>query len=78
MKPLSIVQILLSVLVVVLALSQLAGVWANAIYAYLPLAGVLMLIQAFQNWKTHKGVAYISLFAAAFIFVAAVFILLHR
>ena len=77
MKPLSVVQIILSVSIIVLAFLQLIGVWANAIYFYSPLAGVLMLIQAFQNWKTNKGVAYISSFAAIFIFAAAIFIFLH-
>ena len=77
MKPLSVVQIILSISVIALALLQLSGVWANAIYIFEPLGGVLMLIQAAQNWEKRKGVAYLSLFVAVFIFVAAIVIFLH-
>lgn len=77
MNILSVAQIILSISVIVLALLQLVGAWTNAIYLFEPLAGVLMLIQAAQNWEKRKGVAYLSLLVAVFIFVAAIVIFLR-
>lgn len=61
MNVLSSARIILSVSVIVLALLQLTGVWINAIHVFEPLVGVLMLIQAAQNWEKRKGVAYFSI-----------------
>lgn len=77
MNVLSIAQILLSISVMGLALLQLTGAWANAINVFEPLVGVLMLIQAAQNWEKRRGIAYFSLFVAIFIFVAVIFIFPH-
>nr|WP_325183288.1 hypothetical protein [uncultured Oscillibacter sp.] len=77
MKPLAIAQILLSVSVIALALLQLTGVWSNAIYLYEPLIGVVLLVQAAQNWNKSRPLAYFSLFASILIFGTAAYIVLR-
>lgn len=73
-KILSVCTIILSLIIIVLAAVQLFGYCDNAINVYEPLIGVMLLLQAIQNWKTNKSVAIISLCASLFIFGVAVFI----
>lgn len=78
MKPLGIAQLVLSIVVIALALLQLTGVWADAIYLYEPLLGALLLIQAAQNWNKSRPIACISLFVAILLFGTTVFIVVFR
>jgi len=68
--------IILSVAVIALAALQLLGIWEDAINAYEPLIGVVLLLQAICHWKKNRTVAIISLCAAGFIFVCAFVILI--
>lgn len=72
-KVLTIIGFIISIAIIILALLQIFDVWRNAIYVHEPLLGVLMLIQASENWKENKSVAYFSLFTAIFIFAVAIF-----
>lgn len=54
---------------------QIFNVWDKAINVFEPLLGVLMLIQAIENWKTNRLTAYLSLFVAIFMFIVASIIL---
>ena len=74
MKTLNIVQLILSISVIALALLQLTGVWANAIYLYEPLLGALLLVQAAQNWNKSRPVAYLSLVVAILLFGTTAYI----
>ena len=74
MKPLAIAQITLSVSVIVLALLQLTGVWPNAIYLYEPLIGVVLLVQAAQNWNKSRPIAWFSLIVAILLFGTTAYI----
>ena len=78
MKPLSVVQLVLSISVIALALLQLTGLWANAIYLYEPLLGVLLLVQAAQNWTKSRPIAYLSLFVALLLFGTTAYIVVFR
>lgn len=69
---LHIVRIILSVSIVLLSLLQLLAVLDNALNVVVPLMGVLMIIQAVQEWKHHRISALISLFAAAFVFTTSI------
>lgn len=69
MKILTIFGLIIAVSVVILAILQISGIWKNSIYVFLPLAGMLMLIQTIENWKKNKGVACFSLFTALFLFI---------
>lgn len=69
-KILSAVGIVCSVSVIVLAVLQLAGVWENAGYVYLPLTAVTMLIQTVEFWNRSKPTAILSLCAAVLILIA--------
>ncbi len=74
-KILTIIGFIISITVIILAILHIFNVWNNAIYVYEPLTGILMLIQAIEYWPKNKKVAYISLFAAIFIFIVTIVIL---
>lgn len=74
-KILSIIGLIISITIIVLAILQIFNVWDKAINVFEPLLGVLMIIQAIENWKTNKSTAYFSLFVALFIFIVAIIIL---
>lgn len=73
-KILTLIGVIISITVVILAFMQIFNVWDKAINIFEPLLGVLMLIQTIENWKTNKSIAYFSLFVAIFIFVVAIII----
>ncbi len=77
-KILMVLITILSLAIIVLAMIHLLGVWSDAIYVYEPLMGVVMILQAIQNWKRNKAVSILSLCAAVFVFAVAVFIVLFR
>lgn len=64
--------------VIVLAFTHLLGVWNDAIYVYEPLMGVVMVLQAIQNWKRNKVVSILSLCAALFVFAVAFVVVFLR
>lgn len=77
-KVLSVISMICSISIIILACMQILGIWKTAINVFEPLLGVLMLIQAIQNWKKNKDVAKISLCAAILIFGCAIFIFVTR
>ena len=74
-KILTIFGLIISISIIVLALMQIFNIWDKAINVFEPLLGVLMIIQAIENWKTNRLTAYFSLFVAIFIFLVAIIIL---
>lgn len=74
-KILTIFGLIISITIIVLALMQIFNVWDKAINVFEPLLGVLMLIQAIENWKTNRSTAYFSLFVAIFLFIVSIIIL---
>ena len=77
-KVLSVIATICSVIIIVLACIQILGIWENAINVFEPLLGVVILIQAIQNWKKNKIVAIFSLCASIFIFLVSIFIFVIR
>jgi len=77
-KVLSVISMICSISIIILACMQILGIWRTAINVFEPLLGVLMLIQAIQNWKKNKDVAKVSLFAAILILGYAIFIFVTR
>lgn len=77
-KVLSVISMICSISIITLACMQLLGIWKNAINVFEPLLGVLMLIQAIQNWKKNKDVAKVSLCAAILILGYSIFIFVTR
>lgn len=75
-KILTILRLIISITIIFLALMQIFNVWDKAINVFEPLLGVLMLIQAIENWKTNRSTAYFLLFVAIFMFIVAITILL--
>jgi uncharacterized membrane protein YqgA involved in biofilm formation len=77
-KVLSVISSICSISIIILACMQILGVWKTAINVFEPLLGVLMLIQAIQNWNKNKVVAIVSLCAAILILGFSIFIFVIR
>lgn len=75
---LNIMSNICSISIIILVFIQILGIWKNTIYVFEPLLGVLMLIQAIQNWKKNKLVTILSLCAALLIFLVTIFIFVTR
>ena len=71
-KVVTVISVLASLSVVVLAVLRIFDVWAQAINVFMPLMGVTMLCQAYMQWDTSRKVAYFSIGTAVFIFVCAI------
>ena len=68
----TIISILASLSVVVLAVLQMFNVWDQVINVFMPLMGVTMLCQSYMQWNTSRKIAYFSIGTAAFIFICAI------
>ena len=77
-KVVTIISVLASLSVVVLAVLQIFDVWDQAINVFMPLMGVTMLCQSYMQWNNSRKVAYYSLGTAAFIFICSIVVLLVR
>lgn len=73
-KVLFVMNMICSISIIILACMQILDIWRAAVIVYEPLLGVLMLIQAIQNWKKNKVLAIFSLCAAIFIFLVSIVI----
>jgi len=71
----SIIGIVLSIAIMTLAILQIFGIWNKAINIMEPLMGLLMLVNAYQNWGKNRLVAYVSIGVAIFIFIVSILIL---
>ena len=71
-KVVTIISILASLCVVVLAVLQIFDVWEQAINVFMPLMGVTMLCQSYMQWNNSRKIAYFSIGTAAFIFICAI------
>ena len=77
-KVLSILGLICSLSIIILAALQILDIWNTAINLFEPLLGVLMVIQTIEHWKKNRKVALISLGAAIFIFFISIFVLVTR
>lgn len=66
-KVLQIVQILLSTIVIILCVLQMAGVWSGAIRVIEPLMAVVMLIMSWQYRTYNKLMSMFCLAVAVFV-----------
>jgi len=73
-KVVTIISILASLSVVVLAVLQMFDIWNQAIKICVPMMGVTMLCQSYMQWNTSRKVAYFSIGTAAFIFICAIIV----
>ena len=73
-KIVTVISVLASLSVVVLAVLQILDVWSAAINVCIPLMGVTMLCQAYMQWNNSRKVAYFSIGTAVFIFACAIVI----
>ena len=71
-KVVTIISVLASLSVVVLAVLQIFGIWDQAINVFMPLMGVTMLCQSYMQWNNSRKVAYFSIGTAAFIFICSI------
>ena len=73
-KVVTIISVLASLSVVILAVLQIFDIWDQAINVFMPLMGVTMLCQSYMQWNNSRKVAYISIGTAAFIFICAIIV----
>ena len=73
-KVVTIISVLASLSVVVLAVLQIFAVWDQAINIFMPLIGVTMLCQSYMQWNNSRKVAYFSSGTAVFIFICAIIV----
>ena len=71
-KVVTIISIIASLSVVVLAVLQMFDIWDQAINVFMPLMGVTMLCQTYIQWNNSRKVAYFSIGTAAFIFICTI------
>ena len=71
-KIVTIISILVSLSVVVLAVLQMFNIWNQAINICVPLMGIIMLCQAYIQWNVSRKVAYFSIGTAIFVFICAI------
>lgn len=74
----TVIVLISSTLIIVLALLQLLNVWQDAAFVYLPLTCVNMLALAVSNWKTSRSAAIVNLVATGIILVCFVAVVLLR
>ena len=74
----TVVSILSSLAVIVLAILQMTGTWELAINLCVPMMGTTMLCQACLQWKASKAVAYANLGAAIIAFLCTAAVLLIK
>ena len=68
----TIISVLASLSVVVLAVLQMFDIWEQAINVFMPLMGITMLCQSYMQWNHSRKVAYFSIGTAVFIFICAI------
>ena len=68
----TVVSILISVAIIVLAGLQIAGVWEDSINLVVPLLGLSNLCQAYVQWERSRKIAYFCIGTAAFIFICSI------
>lgn len=73
LKILSIIGIIITIAIIILAFMQILNIWENDIFE--PLLGILMIIQAIENWNINRKLSYYSLFVAIFIFIVTAIII---
>ena len=73
-KIVTIISILASLSVVVLAVLQIFDIWNQAINICVPLMGITMLCQACTQWNSSRKVAYFSIGTAVFVFICAIIV----
>ncbi len=71
-KAITVISVIVSLAVVMLAILQILNVWSQAINVCIPLMGVSMLCQAYVQWNTSRKVAYFSIGTAVFVFICSV------
>lgn len=71
-KRLTILGIILAFTVLLLAALQMSGVVKNTSVIFVPLMGLLMLVQAMQMWKSRRVVAILCIIIAVFLFLCSI------
>ena len=70
-KVLIVMRIFISIIIMVAAIIQLLGIYDKAINLAVPMTGILLIVQAIQEWKTNRGVAILGVCSAIFIFICS-------
>ena len=66
-KMLYAISIILAAIVIFLVVLVMTDVWSAAINVMVPLLGVLLILNAIQNWNYSRSVAWFNLIVAIFV-----------
>ena len=77
-KTVSVISIVSSIAVLVLAIMQIFDIWSEAAKLYVPMLAVIMLCKAYTEWHKERKIAYITLGVAIFIFACAAAIFIFK
>lgn len=73
-KIVTIISVTVSLAVIVLAILQIFDIWNQSINICIPLMGITMLCQAYNQWNTNRKIAYFSIGTVIFVFVCAIIV----
>lgn len=71
-KTLKIIRIIISILIIIFVVLQLTRIIPNADNIFMPMLGILMLMQTIEYWEKNKEIALLSLIAAIIILLGVV------
>ena len=77
-KIITVLSVIVSLAVVILAILQIFDIWTQAINLCVPLMGVNLLCQTYIQWNTSRKSAYFSLGCAVFVFACAIAVFLIK
>lgn len=75
-KRLSVFGMVLAVIILLMAVLQMGGIVKNLTVVFVPLMGLLMLVQAMQMWRNRRVVAVICIVVAIFLFLCSILFVL--
>ena len=71
-KTLKIIRIIISILIIIFVVLQLTRIIPNADNIFMPMLGILMLMQTIEYWEKNKETALLSLIAVIIILLGVV------
>ena len=77
-KIITVLSVIVSLAVVILAILQIFDIWTQAINLCVPLMGVNLVCQTYIQWNTSRKSAYFSLGCAVFVFACAIAVFLIK
>lgn len=76
-KRLTILGLIIAFIVLVLATLYISGIFTNSIVIFVPLMGLLMLVQSMLMWNNRRIVSVCCIVVAVFLFLCSILFVLR-